>query len=29
VQFAGDPGELDVADVFATYLGIDVGGHAE
>jgi branched-chain amino acid transport system ATP-binding protein len=28
VQFAGDPDELDVADVFAKYLGIDVGGHA-
>jgi branched-chain amino acid transport system ATP-binding protein len=28
VQFAGDPDELDAADVFAKYLGIDVGGHA-
>jgi branched-chain amino acid transport system ATP-binding protein len=28
VQFAGDPDELDVADVFGKYLGIDVGGHA-
>jgi branched-chain amino acid transport system ATP-binding protein len=28
VQFAGDPNELDAADVFARYLGIDVGGHA-
>jgi branched-chain amino acid transport system ATP-binding protein len=28
VVFAGDPDELDVADVFAKYLGIDVGGHA-
>ena len=27
VQFAGDPGELDVAEVFARYLGIDVGEH--
>jgi branched-chain amino acid transport system ATP-binding protein len=28
VQFAGDPDELDVADVFGKYLGIDVGDHA-
>ena len=28
VQFAGDPDELDVADVFAKYLGIDIGDHA-
>jgi branched-chain amino acid transport system ATP-binding protein len=28
VQFAGDPNELDAAEVFAKYLGIDVGGHA-
>ena len=28
LQFAGDPDELDVADVFGKYLGIDVGDHA-
>jgi len=28
LAFAGDPDEIDVADVFGKYLGIDVGGHA-